>query len=228
MKKRKIVILLSILIVLGGCLSNEKSTLVKQENIKSIIKELQKSFPEDAPVFKVSLNSCEKLVGNFCNADITYKRGTKYYDITYDDVWTDPIESTRTISTPYLDIYKNITEKKITDFTFNNIEEIYNKVCDQLEKEHNNNIDKFALVSITEQVGLKGGYVFDLIINVTKKDDVTQRRYDYKRLNGVGKKRRCLVITKKYYSVYVFVNENGEIKKNVDFSRAHTYEETTL
>ncbi len=63
---------------------------------------------------------------------------------------------------------------------------------------------------------------------VTKKDDPTQREYAYKRLNGVGRKRRYLVLIKKYYSVSVTVNEKGEIQKDVDFSKSNTYEETTL
>ncbi len=227
MKTIKNIIILSILIVLVGCFSNN-TNLSKQKNIRGIIEKLQKSFPEDAPIVSVSLNSCEKLSDNFCDADITYKKGNEYYSVTYyDDTWTKPRECTRTILPQYAQRYKTISTNKMTDFTFDNIDGISDKVYEQLQKEYSNVIDDFALVSVTQQMGLKGTEL-DLTFNVTKKDDTTRRYYARKRLNGVGKMRRCLVIVKKYYSVYVYVNEEGEINKKVDFSKGNTYEETTL
>lgn len=209
-----------------GC-SNEM-TLSKQKNIKGIIEELQKSFPENAPIISISLNSCAKLSDNFCDADITYKKGNAYYSMTYyDDTWTQPQECTRTILPQYLERYKTISTNKMTDFAFDNIAEISAKVYDQLQEEYDNVIDEFALVSITQKVGLRGVNL-DLTFNVTKKDDTTRRYYARRRLNGAGKMRRCLVIVKKYYSVYVSVNEKGKIEKSVDFSKGNTYEETTL
>ncbi len=224
MKKLQAAIILSIMIVLTGCFSDEKSSLAKQENIKAIVKKIQNTFPEDTPILNISLFSCGALEKKFCNAFITYKRANKYYDIYYDGTWADPKEIRKIQSRKY----KNTKAKKIIDFTFDNVVESYKKVYEQLQKKYNNNIDKHILSEISQEVDKKGNLVLKLTINVSKKDDKIQQRYEYKRLNGLGDKRRCLVSKIKYYPVYVSVNKDGSFQKNVNLSKGSIYEQTSL
>ncbi len=219
MKFKKILLILLGTIMLTSCIGGNYS-LSKQKDILSIIKQIDKSFPEDKKVLEISLFSSDKFNEDFSDATVIYSRENKYYSLFYyEEQWNDPIK-----------IKSNIRKKfarPILDFKFDEVEKVYSKVYDELQKEQNNNIDKFVLTSISQRVTKNGKFELNLTISVTKKDEYPQISIVRKRLNGVGKKKALTVSKTKYYTVDVSVNENGSLKKRVDFSKGDIYEQET-
>ncbi len=176
--------------------------LEKQGDLDEIIKNTADAFSEEN-IKQVSIYSNDALSDNFRSVRIIYKREKKYYAIEYNGRGlNDPRETTRTLALNVENTYRNAPSKKVSDFTMDNISELYKKGVEQLDKEQNGKLTNFVLANVTKSILKDGSFKTSFTINCTKKgESSTSRR--------TGRTTR---VTINYYSVYVDVQKDGSLK----------------
>ncbi len=196
MKKIKLFVLVVVAGMLSAC--SGSLHLENQENLNEIIQKTADIFGEEN-VISVTVNSKDHLDDTFGDVDILYKKDDKYYVITYyNGSLTDPRDVTKTTR----DHLKNVPSKKVSDFTMDNIVELFHQGADLLQKDQDNTLEYFYLRSVEKEVRKDGSFGVSFTIECTKKGEGSQTQ----------RRGRRVEVTTNYYSVDVEVKRDGSLE----------------